>query len=1096
MHMNTNLLSYSLRWLAPGVVTLALAATSAFASAGFKAANLRCEYKTDPVAVGETEPRLSWTVETATNQRGVLQSAYQVLVASGPGLLNKNQGDLWDSGKVSSAESTQIVYAGKGLVSGQACFWKVRLWDQEGKASPWSQTARWGMGLLKPSDWQAKWIGYEPGAEAEAASAATLKKLLRLEDNQWVWASGAQPGMQPPGKVYLRKVIQLPADRPVRQALFLLAADDSFQLFVNGHPSGQGTTWRTLSNLDIAGRLHAGANAIGIEADNGGSQSSPAGVVGRLVILFASGEPMIVPVDASWLTSRQAGERWAWADFDASAWQPAAVVAKYGDAPWGRISASLVQMEPAPLFRKNFSVTKPVKRAVVFASALGVYELRLNGKAVDTDVLSPGWTDYRKRVHYLGYDVTRQLKRGDNVVGAMLGDGWYDGYLAFTGKRHYYGDKTRLIAQMRIEYQDGSQETVGTDESWKAVSGPIREDDLLMGCVYDAQKEMPGWDAPGFNDSNWRAAAVDNSVKANLEAHPGEPIRRMAELPAKKVTEPKPGVYVFDLGQNMVGWVRLKAKGEPGQKVTLRHVEMLNPDGTIYTANLRAAKATDSFYLAGRTQRAYEPYFTFHGFQYVEVTGLDYKPSLSDVTGIVVYSDLPRAGWFECSEPLVNKLTLNSLWGQKGNFLDVPTDCPQRDERAGWTGDAQVFMKTACLNLYSPAFYTKWLIDLCDDSQRADGAFGDVAPHVSIVGYGNTGWSDSGPVCNWRMYEMYGDTRVLQRHYAELVHYMDYLAKTSKGFVRGTGAYGDWLRLAGPQHSDAIGTAYYFYTTRLMERIATALGKTADADKYHQLAEEIRTVYVKSFLKPDGQIVDNKGQTGQTLYALAFGLDLVPTEMKAKAADQFVASIRKQEDHLATGFLGTPFVLFALQKAGHPDLAYKLVLNKTYPSWLQQVIWGSTTMWERWDGWRPDKGFQDPGMNSFNHYWLGCVSEWLFTQAAGIDTEGPGFKHITIHPVIVNPEKGFQWVKASYDSIRGRIESAWKYEKGRFSLDVIIPGNCTATVTMFVAGGKAEGVTESGRPVAQVKGVKLVRAIDHQVVFEIGSGHYSFQSSE
>jgi alpha-L-rhamnosidase len=1022
----------------------------------------------------------------------VSQSAYQVLVASSLDLLKMNQGDLWDSGKVNSDQSVHVVYRGKDLASAQVCFWKVRIWDQQGKASSWSRAAWWTMGLLRPSDWHAQWIGYDAGTGQAETASSVLKKVLRLENHKWVWVHGSKAGSQPPGKVYFRKLIQLPDGRPLKQATFVLAADDSFRLFINGHSSGEGVGWQKVFSPEVAGRLQPGVNAVGIEVTNSGDQPSPAGLIGRLVMIFADGESMVVPIDSSWQASLDPGERWSWADFDASAWKPAAEIATYGDPPWGNVEARSVTIEPAALFRKSFVINKSVRRATLFASALGVYELRLNGKPVEADVLSPGWSDYRKRVHYFGYDVTQQLRPGKNALGAILGDGWYAGYLAFTGRRHYYGDQTRLIAQMEIEYRDGTRETIGTDESWKTTTSPILEGDLLMGCVYDARKEVPGWDMPGCDERNWQQAKVDKSVTANLEAHPGTPIRRMAELPAKRLTEPKPGVYVFDLGQNMVGWVRLKARGAAGQKVVVRHAEMLNPDGTIYTANLRAARATDTYYLAGGPKREYEPHFTFHGFQYVEITGLEYRPALSDVTGVVVYSDLRRAGWFECSEPLVNRLTLNSLWGEKGNFLDVPTDCPQRDERAGWTGDAQVFMKTACLNLDAPAFYTKWLVDLCQDSQRADGAFGDVAPHLSIVSHGNTGWSDAGPVCNWRMYEMYGDTRALEKHYEALTRYMEYLARTSKGMVRGTGAYGDWLRLAGPQHSEAIGTAYYSYTARLMTKIAEAVGRKADVEHYRTLAREIGTVFVKNYVKDDGQIVDNKNETGQTFYALAFGLDLVPPALKEKVAAQFVASIKKQDDHLATGFLGTPFVLFALQKAGYPELAYGLVLNKTYPSWLQQVIWGATTMWERWDGWRPDKGFQDPGMNSFNHYWLGCVSEWLFTQAAGIDTDGPGFKRITIHPEIVRPEAGFKWVKASYDSIRGRISSAWKLEGGRFELNVTIPGNSTAT--LYVPARAAADVTERGKPATQARGVKFLRQEDKAAVFEIGSGEYSFQS--
>ncbi len=881
--------------------------------------DLRCEYAHNRTAVGTESPRLSWAYESEQSPRGQLQRGYQILVSSGLELLGKDQADVWDTGQTTSGESLHIAYNGTALASGQTYFWKVRVWDGEGKVSRWSKPAQFTMGLMKPSDWKAQWIGYEPEAQQR-----------------------------------------------------------------------------------IAG------------------------------------------------------------------------------------------MEPAPFFRKSFTLAQPIKRAMLFASALGVYELHLNGKPVDKDVLSPGWTDYRKRVHYFGYDVTAQLKQGENALGAILGDGWYAGYLAFTGRRHYYGEKTRLLVQLEIEFKDGTKQVIGTDETWKAATGPILADDLLMGCIYDAGKEIAGWDASGFDDSQWRSVKVDPSINAKLEAHPGAPIRRIEQLRAQKVEEPKPGVYVLDLGQNMVGWVRLNAKGHAGQKVVVRHAEMLNPDGTIYTQNLRAARATDIFLLADGPKRAYEPYFTFHGFRYVEVTGLDYKPEAADVTGIVVHSDLPRTGWFECSEPLVNKLALNSLWGQKGNFLDVPTDCPQRDERAGWTGDAQVFMKTACLNMDAPAFYTKWLIDLCEDSQRADGGFGDVAPHLGIVSFGNTGWSDAGEVCNWRMYELYGDTRVLEQHYAALVRHMNYLAATCKDFVRGTGAYGDWLRLAGPQHSEAIGTAYYYYAASLMTRIAEALGKTEDAQEYRQLSDQIRSAYVKNFSKEDGRIVDAKNETGQTFYALAFGLDLVPPDAKAKVADQFVASIKEQNDHLATGFLGTPFVLFALQKAGHPELAYKLVLNKTYPSWLQQVLWGSTTMWERWDGWRPDKGFQDPGMNSFNHYWLGCVSEWLFTQAAGIDTDGPSFKRIIIRPVVLKSADGLKYVKAAYNSIRGPIVSSWKLEGSDFKLDVTIPGNCTANI--YVPAHSASTVRESGKTTDQAKGVNFLRQEGETSVFEVGSGQYAFES--
>lgn len=1068
----------------PTLLVFCLATINALAAA-VQISDTRCEYRKNPIGIETKQPRFHWVMES--KNRGVLESAYQVIVASSPQLLERGNGDVWDSGKVASDDSTQVAYGGKALASGTEYFWKVRVWDNADHVSDWSKPATWTMGLLNPSDWKARWIGFSTADQVGAENS--MEQMLSLEGLYWIWANGAGVGDQPPGDAFFRKTIEIPDGESIAEAKIILTADDSFELFINGESvAPKDSDWKSLAKLDVKNRLRAGQNILAIKASNVGN--TPAGVAGRLGILFASGKAMSIAIDNSWQTSRGEATGWNTTGFDASEWKPASKVANYGDQPWGTLGE--YSLKPAPYFRKTFTIAKPIHRATAFASALGAYELHLNGKPVDNDVLSPGWTDFNKRVHYFGYDVTSQLKRGNNVLGAILGDGWYVGYIAFTGKRHFYGGDPRLIVQVQIDYEDGTREVIGTDETWKATFGPIREDDLQMGCVYDARKELKDWDNTRGDDSQWRPAQVDSKAKANLMAHPGEPIRRELEIPAIQVTEPKPGVYVFDLGQNMVGWARLQARGDSGQQIVLRHAEMLNPDGTVYTTNLRAARATDTFVLADNSKRALEPYFTFHGFRYVEVTGLKYKPSARDMTGVVVYSDLDRTGWFECSEPLVNKLVRNSLWGQEGNFLDVPTDCPQRNERAGWTGDAQVFMKTACLNMNAPAFYTKWLQDLCDDSQQPNGGFCDVAPLLDIHQGGNTGWSDAGVMCNWRLFEMYGDTRAPRQHYSELAHYMDYLANTSTDFTRDTGAFGDWLRLTGPQKSRAIGTAYYFYTTRTMKNLCDALGEKEGSEKYGELMEKIRGKFAANYIKPDGQIRDENNETGQTLYALAFGLGLVPEEMKSKTAGQFVAVLKADNDHIATGFLGTPFVLFALQKAGHPELAYKLVLNKTYPSWLQQVLWGSTTMWERWDGWRPDKGFQDPGMNSFNHYWLGCVSEWLFTQAAGIDTDGPAFKHIIIRPEIVKAEDGFDWVNASYRSIRGTVASKWKLEGDKFRLNVTVPANATAVV--YVPAKDAADVTEGGRALERASGVKFLRMEGGRAVIEIGSGEYAFAS--
>ncbi len=1072
-------------------VALILSLSREVEAAPARLANLRCEYRTNPVGVDTTTPRFSWVLEaTLPHQRGLSQSAYQVLVATSPGALKVGQADLWDSGKLLSSESVNVAYAGAPLGAVQQCFWKVRVWNQDAEVSEWSPVNHWTVGLLGPASWKGQWIGYLGDTTTADPRAKLLEENLNLKGLSWVWMSGSKMGNQPAGDAFFRNVVEIPAGRKLAQATFLVAADDAFTLYINGHDSGNGTSWKNVSSLDITGRMQPGKNAIGVRVTNG--SSSPAGLMGKLVVLFEDGGLLIVPVDANWRSSAAPGERWKWVDYVESGWSSASEIAKNGDQPWGELSLTKAQILPPPYFRKTFTVSKPLKRAVLFASALGVYELYLNGKPVGQDVLSPGWTDYRKRVHYLGYDLTAQLKRGQNALGAILGDGWYAGYLAFTGRRNYYGDQTRFLAQLQLDYTDGTSETVATDGTWKAHYGAVLEGDMLMGSVYDARKEIRGWNMPAFNDSGWSNAIPDQTIQANLEAHPGAPIRRIQELPARKITQPQPGVYVFDLGQNMVGWVKLRAKGHAGQKVTVRHAEMLNPDGTLYVTNLRAAKATDTYILDGGSKRAYEPSFTFHGFQYVEVTGLDYRPELADVTGVVVHSDLPRTGTFECSEPLVNKLVENTIWGQKGNFLDVPTDCPQRDERAGWTGDAQVFMKTACMNLDSPAFFTKWLTDLCTDSQRDDGGFGDVAPHLNIVSFGNTGWADSGVVCNWQMYQLYGDTTVVRRHYPALLRYMDYLSKTSTNYVRGTGAYGDWLRLAGPQHSEAIGTAYYYYSATLMTQLANALGQSNDVIRFRQLAEAIKKTFVSRFIQADGRIVDAKGESGQTFYALAFGLDLVPQDRREAVARQFVEEVKKQDWHLATGFLGTPFVLFALEKAGQSDLAYQLVLNQTFPSWLLQVKLGSTTMWERWDGWLPDKGYQDPGMNSFNHYWLGCVGEWLYCSVAGIDTDGPGFAKIRVRPVLSRSGQGLTSARGAYDSIRGRIASEWRMDGSDVTFKVTVPPNTQAT--LYVPATDPASVREGGRPADRVAGLQFLRTEPGYVVYEAGSGVYSFTS--
>jgi len=746
---------------------------------------------------------------------------------------------------------------------------------------------------------------------------------------------------------------------------------------------------------------------------------------------------------------------------------------------------------PAAFLRSEFTLEKPVRRAWVHAAALGNYELRLNGKKVGRDFFAPGYTDYRKTLYYQTHDVTGLLNEGPNAIGAMLADGWYAGYIGWKGRRGVFGEQPLFSAQLEIEHADGTRRRITTGSGWKGAFGPILEADHLMGCVHDARKEMPGWDAAGFSEAAWQPVITGEKPAARLTAFPGEPVRKTQELETRSVSEPKPGVFVFDLGQNMVGWARLKITGTPGQKVVLRFAEMLNDDGTLYTANLRSARATDTFFLKGGGEELLEPSFTFHGFRYVEVTGLaaGSKPEASMITGIVVHSDLSRTGSFECSHPMVNQLFSNIVWGMRGNYLDIPTDCPQRDERMGWMGDAQAFVRTgACLMDIAP-FFTKWMVDV-EDAQGGDGAFTDVAPRGILDGAGVAGWADAGVVCPWTIYQVYGDKRILERHYAAMSRWIDYMEKTGKDLIRPDSGYGDWLAPfakdnKGDTPKPLLGTAYFAYSTDLMARTARVLGKHEDAARFEALAAKVREAFNREFVSPDGTV---KGES-QTAYIMALRFRLVPDALRPALEKRLVEQIEARGWHLATGFLGVNLLMPTLTEIGRDDVAYRLLENTTYPSWGYSIVNGATTIWERWNSYTKDKGFGDVGMNSFNHYAYGSVGEWMFSSLAGIDTDGPGFRRIVIHP---RPGGSVKFAKASYDSIHGPVSTEWRLEEKRFTLKAVIPCNTTATV--HVPAGSPDAVTEGGRPASTAAGVEFLRMESGKAVFAVGSGRYEFES--
>src|SRR5215210_1940800 len=748
-------------------------------------------------------------------------------------------------------------------------------------------------------------------------------------------------------------------------------------------------------------------------------------------------------------------------------------------------------LAPSPYLRKEFSLDRSVLRARLYATARGVYELSINGTRVGEDVLAPGWTDYDRRVQYQTYDVTPLLADGPNALGAVLGDGWYSGFFGFDPKHRgaHYGVRPQLLAQLDVEYEDGGKESIATDGSWRCSTGPILFSDLLMGESYDARKEMPGWAEPGFDDSEWYGVEAAEIEDTNLVAQPDEGVRVTEEIEAKSVTEPESGRYVFDLGKNMVGWVRLKVEGEAGTEVTLRHAEALNPDGTIYTTNLRSARATDRYVLKGEGEEVYEPRFTFHGFRYVEVTGYPGEPPIGAITGRVVHSATPPTGSFECSNEMVNELQENILWGQRGNFLSVPTDCPQRDERLGWMGDAQVFVRTAAFNMDVAAFFEKWMVDL-EDAQSPEGAFPDVAPLLTGSGLmdlsrGAPAWGDAGIIVPWTIYRTYDDTRIVERHYDAMTRWMEYLHKANPDLLRKNrmgNNYGDWLSPKGdhtPKH--LLATAYWAYDAKLLAEMAEATGRNEDAREYRDLNERIKAAFQAAYVFPDGRI---EGDT-QTCYLLALHMGLLPEDLRSTAAEHLVKSIEREDWHLSTGFAGVGYLCPVLTEAGYADVAYRLLLNETYPSWGYTIKNGATTIWERWDGWTEENGFQSPNMNSFNHYSLGSVGEWLYRYVAGIDLGSPGYGHIVIRP---HPGGDLTFARGEYDSVRGRISSSWKIEDGLFSLEVLIPPNATATVHL----PSTEGVSEGGRPVGEAGGVEQLRVEEGETVVSVGSGRYEF----
>ena len=820
-------------------------------------------------------------------------------------------------------------------------------------------------------------------------------------------------------------------------------------------------------------------------------------------------------------------------------------------------------LPPARHYRKEFTAGRKVTRATVYASALGIVELHLNGQRVGDAYFEPGWADYHKRTYYRAHDVTALVQKGGNAFGAVVADGWYAGYVGYgllvgygpnkTG-RNFYGKTPALLAQLELEYADGSRETVVTDASWQVTDqGPFREADLIMGESFDARREMPGWDKPGFPVAGWNHAmrAEDNgSIKATfsdnsgsrevelgfqrpalVQAYSGPSIRVTEELKALRLTEPKPGAYIFDLGQNFAGVIRLQVKGPAGRKLQIRYGEMLHTNGTLMTENLRKARATDYYTLRGDPKgETWQPRFTYHGFQFVEITGLPVRPTLDTVTGQVIHSDTPIVGSFACSDPVMTQFWRNTVRTQRANFVELPTDCPQRDERLGWMGDAQVYVRTATYNADVAAFYTKWLDDL-QEAQRDSGAYPDYCPYP--MGHGapgqswGTAWTDAGIICPYTIWRVYGDTNVIARHWDSMTRFMEWRKQRAPDFKghKGGNEWGDWLNVNEATPIELIDAAYFRGDAHMMSQMARALGRQSEAENYLQLWGAVGRQFMDDY--DPRQAGSALKVNTQTAYVLALNFGLTGGLNYMERAERLSEMITKNDTRMATGFLGTKGLLPSLSVHGQHDLACRLFQSRKFPSWGYEVEQGATSVWERWDSFTKEHGFngaggnQNAAMNSFSHYSFGAVMEWAYRYLAGIDTDGAGYKRLFLKPGPPTPGsnpdvKPIDWVKAEYGSIHGKIATQWKRTGDQFELNVTIPANTTATV--FLPAKDAASITENGRPLDRVTGVKYLRQEKDQdaypphtgasigawpmpprrelecALLEVGSGTYRFAS--
>jgi len=1095
-----------LRQLGFAVCFLALSILAA--AAVDKPTGLLCDSLVTPLGVDDIKPLLSWQLQD--DRFGAKQTSYQIQTASQVSLLTSDKPDIWDSGRVRSDQSVGIEYGGPALQPSKRYFWRVKIWDKDGRLYPVSDVSWWETGLLDSKNWRAKWIGYEQDEH----------RALREANAIWVTNPGSDD-YKDSGDTHhnFRFVVDAPAG--FRHANLYVTGEDTAAAWINGRPvlearplpAWNQAPWKTYIKVEVDSALRAGNNLLAIDVIHYARKDQPSNANSRvpmnavLCVELSDGIFRTFKTgDTGWKATLNASGNWFAPDFDDSSWAPAV---QYVAPRSGFESGDLGHpwpTEPVKYLRHSFTVQKPIRSARLYVTALGAYEVHLNGSRVSDQILAPGWMDFRQHVPYQAYDVTSQLKSGQNAIGAYLAPGWYTTPLQWFRQGYNYGDTPEALkAQLRIEHSDGSIDWVITDESWRADISPITFAEIYDGETYDARRVHRGWDTASFSDSRWHAAQLIAPKEPAIIWQYFQPIRVEKTIAARSITNPQPGVYVFDFGQNLSGVPHLRVQGPAGTDVQLRFAEVLNPDGTLYVENLRTAKATDHFILAGNGIEEYQPRFTFHGFRYAEVTGLPSKPGLDAIQAVVIHTDAPFTAELRTSNDMLNKLWSNILWGQRSNFVGVPTDCPQRDERLGWSADAQVFWRAASYNMNLTEFSKKYSADL-RGTQIGTPMYGIFAPGTLTPNPGHgTGWSDAGVIIPWTGWIQYGNKRTIEQNWEGMEKYLaaiqtdnpDFLWKKNYGIP-----FGDWLSPEGPTPEDLIATAYWAYDVSLMRQMAHAAGKTDDEHRYAALFEKIKEAFNKAYVRSDGFVggvapppvfasgtarkLSDQPIDTQTSYVLSLYMNLLPNDLRSVSAKRLVDKIQANGWRLNTGFLGTPYLLEVLADTGYSDVAYRLLLNTENPSWGYLVEHGATTMWERWNG---DQMRGDPSMNSYNHYAYGAVAEWIYRYAAGVDTSpvDPGFRTVILRPLVPR----FKALDFSYQSPYGKIHSEWTLSGKKASWTVTIPPNSRAW--LLVSADGANSFSVDGQPLTQSPKARRLEDREGQG-YELPAGTYSFST--